>query len=118
MVLSLIATFILLMGLVIAGIQNTASFEMRFLAWSLQMSLTVIIFYAYVLGGSIVALLTLPRMVRLFGRAGRSEGKRETSDSVWSHSRDLLLRLRSRKKNSVLHPGEAVMLDVRMQELL
>jgi len=78
MVLSLIVTFVLLMGLVIAGIQNTASFEVRFLAWSLQMSLTGIIFYASVLGGAIVAVLTLPRMVRLMWKS-RSQ-RRETRD--------------------------------------
>ena len=78
MALSLIVTFVLLMGLVIAGIQNTASFEVRFLAWSLQMSLTGIIFYASVLGGSIVALLTLPRMVRLMWN--RRSQRRETRD--------------------------------------
>jgi len=78
MYLSLIVTFVLLMGLVIAGIQNTASFEIRFLAWSMQMSLTGMIFYASVLGGSIVAVLTLPRMVRLMWRS-RSQ-QRETRD--------------------------------------
>ena len=90
MYLSLIVTFFLLMGLVVAGIQNTASFEIRFLAWSMRMSLAGIIFYASMLGGSIVAVLTLPRMVRLMLKS-RSQ-RRE--------ARDLRLRLESFERHS------------------
>ncbi|MGM0663081.1 MAG: hypothetical protein ACQET7_02720 [Thermodesulfobacteriota bacterium] len=46
MYLSLIVTFILLMGLVVAGIQNVAPVDFKFLAWTFQMSITGLIFFA------------------------------------------------------------------------
>lgn len=90
MYVSLIVTFLLLMGLVVAGIQNTASFEVRFLAWSLHMSLTGIIFYASVFGGAIVAVLTLPKMLRL--KLKNRSQRRE--------ARELRLRLESLERPS------------------
>ncbi len=75
MYLSLIVTFILLMGLVVAGIQNTAPFDFKFLVWTFEMSITGLIFYAAILGGAVVALLTLPGLVRqvLRNRSYRKE---------------------------------------------
>ena len=64
MYLSLIVTFLLLMALVVASIQNTTAIQIKYLAWEFEMSLTGLIFYASLLGGAIVAVLTLPRMVR------------------------------------------------------
>ncbi|MFO7783108.1 MAG: LapA family protein [Thermodesulfobacteriota bacterium] len=64
MYLSLIVTFILLMGLVVGSIQNTSPIQLKFLAWTFQMSLTGLIFYAALLGAAIVAVLTLPRLAR------------------------------------------------------
>lgn len=62
MYLSLIITFLLLLGIIIAGIQNSMSLELTFLTWKLQMSLMAIIFYASLFGGAIVAVLTLPKL--------------------------------------------------------
>jgi uncharacterized integral membrane protein len=63
MYLSLIITFLLLLGIIIAGIQNSMSLDLTFLTWKLQMSLMAIIFYASLFGGAIVAVLTLPKLV-------------------------------------------------------
>lgn len=75
MYLSLIVTFVLLMGLVVAGVQNAAPVDLKFLAWSFQLSVTGLIFYAALLGGCMVALLTLPGLVRqvLQNRSFRKE---------------------------------------------
>lgn len=64
MYFSLIVTFLLLMGLVIAGIQNPAPIELTFLGWVFEMPLTGLIAYAALTGGSVVAVLTLPKLVR------------------------------------------------------
>ena len=64
MYFSLIVTFLLLMALVVASIQNTTAIQVKYLAWELEMSLTGLIFYASLLGGAIVAVLTLPKMAR------------------------------------------------------
>jgi uncharacterized integral membrane protein len=64
MYLSLIVTFLLLMGLVVSAVQNTDPIQLKFLAWMFQMSLTGLIFYAALLGGAVVAVLTLPRLAR------------------------------------------------------
>jgi len=75
MYLSLIVTFILLLGLVVAGIQNTTPIDLKFLAWVFQLSITGLISYAAVLGAAMVALLTLPGLVRqvLRNRSYRKE---------------------------------------------
>lgn len=65
MYLSLIITFLLLLGIIIAGIQNSMPLELKFFTWKLQMSLMAIIFYASLFGGAIVAVLSLPK---LFGK--------------------------------------------------
>ncbi|MFZ0448034.1 MAG: lipopolysaccharide assembly protein LapA domain-containing protein [Desulfatiglandaceae bacterium] len=62
MYLSLIVTFLLLLVLVIASIQNTAPLELRFILWRLQMSLTALVFYSAVVGAAIVAVLSLPNL--------------------------------------------------------
>ncbi len=75
MYFSLVVTFILLMGLVIAGIQNPAPIELTFLGWVFEMSLTGLIAYAALTGGAVVAVLTLPKLARqaLKNRAFRKE---------------------------------------------
>lgn len=75
MYLSLIVTFLLLMGLVVSGVQNTDPIQLKFLTWVFQMSLTGLIFYAALLGAAVVSVLTLPRLARqsLRKRALRKE---------------------------------------------
>jgi uncharacterized integral membrane protein len=60
---SLIITFLLLLGIIIAGIQNSMPVELKFLTWKLHMSLMALIFYASLFGGAIVAVLALPKLV-------------------------------------------------------
>jgi uncharacterized integral membrane protein len=63
MYLSLIVTFLLVLILAISGVQNSLSVDLKLIAWKLQMSLTALIFYSALLGGAIVAVLTLPKLV-------------------------------------------------------
>ncbi|PKN22918.1 MAG: hypothetical protein CVU64_24450 [Deltaproteobacteria bacterium HGW-Deltaproteobacteria-21] len=64
MYLSFIITFLILLAVVITGIQNSMPLDLKFIAWNLQMSLTALIFYASLFGGAIVAVLTLPKLVK------------------------------------------------------
>ena len=63
MILSLIITMLLLSGLTIVGVQNSIPVELKFFIWKFQMSLAAVIFYSSLLGGAIVAILTMPKMV-------------------------------------------------------
>ena len=64
MYFSLIITFLLFLVIIIAGIQNSMPLDLKFFGWDLQMSITALIFYSSVIGGAIVAILTLPRLVK------------------------------------------------------
>jgi uncharacterized integral membrane protein len=64
MYLSLIITFLLLLGLVITSLQNSMPLELKFISWNLQMSFAALILYSSLIGGAIVAVLTLPKLVR------------------------------------------------------
>jgi uncharacterized integral membrane protein len=63
MYFSLIITFLLLLGIIVASIQNSIPLDLKFLTWKLQLSLTALIFYSSLIGGAIVAILTLPKLV-------------------------------------------------------
>ena len=62
MYFSLIVTFLLLLGIIVASIQNSVPLEFKFITWKLQMSLTALILYSAVLGAAIVAVLSLPKL--------------------------------------------------------
>lgn len=62
MYLSLIVTFLLMLGLIVAGVQNSLPVELNFFAWKFQLSLMAVIFYSALIGGAIVAVLTLPKL--------------------------------------------------------
>ena len=64
MYFSLIITFLLFLVIIIAGIQNSMPLDLKFFIWDLKMSITALIFYSSVIGGAIVAILTLPRLVK------------------------------------------------------
>jgi uncharacterized integral membrane protein len=64
MYLSLIITFLLFLVIIIAGIQNSMPLDLKFLTWDLQMSFTALIFYSSIIGGAIVAILILPKLVK------------------------------------------------------
>ncbi|MEA1970551.1 MAG: LapA family protein [Thermodesulfobacteriota bacterium] len=68
MYLSLITTFLLLLIIIITGMQNSMLLELKFIIWELQMSLTALIFYSSLLGGAIVAVLALPKLVKNYLR--------------------------------------------------
>ena len=64
MYFSLSVVFLLLLGLVIISLQNSMPLDLKFIAWNLQMSLTALILYSSLMGGAIVAVLALPKLVR------------------------------------------------------
>jgi uncharacterized integral membrane protein len=64
MYFSLTVTFLLLLGLVIISLQNSMPLELKFITWNLQMPLTTLILYSSLIGGAIVAVLALPKLVR------------------------------------------------------
>jgi len=63
MYISLVITFLLLLVIIVAGIQNSMPLELKFIAWKLQFSLTALIFFSSVVGAAIIAVLTLPKLV-------------------------------------------------------
>ena len=63
MYFSLIITFLLLLVIIIASIQNSMPLELKFIAWKLQFSLSALIFYSSVVGAAIVAVLSLPKLI-------------------------------------------------------
>jgi uncharacterized integral membrane protein len=64
MYLSLIITFLLLLVIIITAIQNSMPLDFKFLTWNFQISVTALIFYSSLLGGAIVAVLTLPKLAK------------------------------------------------------
>ena len=70
MYLTLIITFLLFLVIIIPGIQNSLLLELKFLFWDLQMSITALILYSSLIGGAIIAILTLPKLAKksLHGR--------------------------------------------------
>mgnify|MGYP000365602864 FL=1 len=64
MYFSLSVVFLLLLGLVIVSLQNSMPLEVKFITWELQMSLTALILYSSLMGGAVVAVLALPKLVR------------------------------------------------------
>jgi uncharacterized integral membrane protein len=63
MYLSLIITFLLLLVIIITAIQNSMPLDFKFFTWNLQLSITALIFYSSLIGGAIVAVLALPKLV-------------------------------------------------------
>ena len=64
MYLSLIITFLLILGIIITSLQNSMPLELKFITWNLQMSFAALTLYSSLIGGAIVAVLTLPKLVR------------------------------------------------------
>jgi putative membrane protein len=61
---SLIVTFLLLLGLVIISLQNSMPLDLKLITWNLQMSFAALTLYSSLVGGAIVAVLALPKLVR------------------------------------------------------
>jgi len=66
MLFSLIVAFLLLLVVVIASIQNAVPLDLKFITLQLQLPLSYVIFYFSVLGGAIVAILILPKLVNKY----------------------------------------------------
>jgi len=64
MYLSLIITFLLLLVIIITAIQNSMPLDFRFFTWTFQLSITALIVYSSLMGGAIVAILTLPKLAK------------------------------------------------------
>ena len=65
MYLSLIITFLLLVIMIVTAVQNSMPLDFRFFNWNFQMSITALIFYSSLIGGAIVAVLTLPKLAKI-----------------------------------------------------
>ncbi len=68
---SLIVSFLILLVLAIAGVQNTAMVQVRFIGWAWATSLSDIILWAAVSGACIVAFLSVPKLSTILVRARR-----------------------------------------------
>ncbi|MBW1783952.1 MAG: LapA family protein [Deltaproteobacteria bacterium] len=64
MYLSLIITFLLLLVIIITAIQNSMPLDFKFFTWTFQLSITALIVYSSLMGGAIVAILTLPKLAK------------------------------------------------------
>jgi len=64
MYLPLIITVLLLMVITITAIQNSMPLDFKFFAWIFQVSITALIFCSALVGGAIVAVLTLPKLAK------------------------------------------------------
>jgi len=91
--LSLIITFLLLLVIIITAIQNSMPLEFKFFTWHFQLSITAVIFYSSLIGGEIVAVLALPKLMResLDVRSLNREIRLIASDSIVYY--DLRLKL-------------------------
>jgi len=63
MYLSLIITFLLVLVIIIPIIQNSMPLILKFFTWKLQVTVPGLIFYSALLGGGMVAILTLPKLI-------------------------------------------------------
>jgi uncharacterized integral membrane protein len=63
MYLSLIITFILFLGILTTSIQNTIPIDMKFFFWQIELSLAALVIYSALLGGAIIAVLSVPKLV-------------------------------------------------------
>lgn len=63
MYLTLIITFVLVLLVTIFGLQNGMPLEVKFIFWNLKTSLIAVIFGSSLVGGLIIAILTLPKLV-------------------------------------------------------
>jgi uncharacterized integral membrane protein len=64
MYFSLIITFVLLLVIIVTAIQNSMPLDFKFFTWTFQLSITALIVYSSLMGGAIVAILTLPKLAK------------------------------------------------------
>lgn len=63
MYVSIISIFIFILASVIFALQNNTTLELSFLAWKFEMSLIALVFYLELIGGTIIAIIILPKLV-------------------------------------------------------
>ena len=61
---SMIVSFLIVLCLVIAGVQNSIPLQIKIAWWTFQMSIPSVVFWSAVGGGAVVAVLSLPKLVR------------------------------------------------------
>jgi uncharacterized integral membrane protein len=66
MYFSLIVTFLLVLAVIITAIQNSMPLDFKFFSWNFQISITALILYSSLIGGAIVAVLSLPKLAKKF----------------------------------------------------
>ena len=64
MYFSLVITFVLLLVIIVTSIQNSMLLNIKFITLNIQMSFTSLVLYSSVIGGAIVAILILPKLVK------------------------------------------------------
>ena len=64
MYLSLIITSLLYLVIIVTAIQNSMPLDFKLFTWTFQLSIAALIVYASLTGGAIVAILTLPKLVK------------------------------------------------------
>ena len=64
MSISLIITFLLVLVIIITAVQNSMPLDFKFFIWHFQLSITALIVYSAIIGGAVVALLTLPKLAK------------------------------------------------------
>jgi len=61
---SLIITFLLVLIIIITAVQNSMPLDFKFFTWNFQISITALVLYSSLIGGAIVAVLTLPKLAK------------------------------------------------------
>ena len=62
MYIPIIITFLIVLVIVIAAIQNNAMVNISFITWKCTLALSAIMVYFAILGAAIMAVLTLPKL--------------------------------------------------------
>ena len=62
MTFSIIISFLILLCLGIAGVQNDVLLQIKFGWWTFQMSLAAVVFWAAIGGAAMISVLSLPKL--------------------------------------------------------
>ena len=62
MYIPLIVTFLILLVIIIAAIQNNATIDISFIVWKFTLTVSALMVYFSILGAAIMAVLTLPKL--------------------------------------------------------
>ncbi len=62
--ISFFITFLLILGITVFAMQNGMPLEVRFLFWGFKSSLVAVIFGSSMVGAAIMAIITVPKVVK------------------------------------------------------